>query len=220
MYRSLLFRLHYEFPTNPSLKGTVILDPDGWWENEDRCDDLFEDPNKYGYVTTQLTHFPRCMGYDCGNLLSYLPIYDLQLSNKQIYLRKKFELTPRVVHANFFQQMRNVPFRDRSDSVVVTQRDCLNDPSVYVVNRKSLLINKLHVFYNDDSFSIHCVPLVRNSLKWSEGFLGDCMAFYAPCQYEEPIRSVALNTGWAKVAIFEFYGHYYWQPLFPTYDHL
>ena len=79
-----MFRLHYEFPMNPSLKGTVVLDPDGWWENEDRHDDLFEDPNEYGYVSTQLTHLPRCMGYDCGNLLSYLPIYDLQLSDKQI----------------------------------------------------------------------------------------------------------------------------------------
>ena len=28
------------------------------------------------------------------------------------------------------------------------------------------------------------------------------MTFYAPCQYEEPIRSVALNTDWVKVAIF------------------
>ena len=121
MYGSPLFRLYYEFPMNLSLKGTVVLDPDGRWENEDRCDDLFKDPDEYGYISTQLTHLPRCIGYDCGNLLSYLPIYDLQLSDKQIYLQKKFESTPCVVHANFFQQMRNVPFRHRSDSVVVTQ---------------------------------------------------------------------------------------------------
>ena len=103
------------------------------------------------------------MGYHCGNLISYLPIYDLQLSDKQIYLGKKFELTPCVVHANFFQQTRNIPFRHGSDSVVVVQGDFLNDPSVYIVNRKSLLINKPHVFYNDDLSSIHCLPLVRNS---------------------------------------------------------
>ena len=36
VYGAPLFCNHYEFPTNLSLKGEVINDPDGWWENEDR----------------------------------------------------------------------------------------------------------------------------------------------------------------------------------------
>ena len=72
-----------------------------------------------------------------------------------------------------------------------------------MVNRKSLLVNKPHVFYNDDSSQFHCLPLVRNALKWSEGFLGDCMTFFLPCRYEEPIQSIALNMDWAKLGVFE-----------------
>ena len=30
VYGSLLFRYHYEFPTNPSLKGGVVNNPDNW----------------------------------------------------------------------------------------------------------------------------------------------------------------------------------------------
>ena len=30
VYRSPLFRLHYEFPTNPTMKGNVINEPENW----------------------------------------------------------------------------------------------------------------------------------------------------------------------------------------------
>ena len=65
------------------------------------------------------------------------------------------------------------------------------------------------MFYNDDSSDIHCLPLVRNTLKWSEGFMGDCMTLHSPCRYEEPIRSIALNMDFAKVSLYEFDGRYY-----------
>ena len=55
--------------------------------------------------------------------------------------------------------------------MALAQRDCLNDPSVYVINRKSLMVNKPQVFYNDDSSNLLCAPLCTNSLKWSEAFL-------------------------------------------------
>ena len=65
------------------------------------------------------------------------------------------------------------------------------------------MVNKPHVFYNVDSSDVHCLPLVKNALKWSEGFMGDCMTIFSEYHYEEPIRSIALNMDFPKVAIFE-----------------
>ena len=50
VYGSPLFRQHYEFPTNPSLKESNEHEP--WWDIEDRESDLFEDADEYGYVAT------------------------------------------------------------------------------------------------------------------------------------------------------------------------
>ena len=120
----------------------------------------------------QLMHLPKCVGYDLGNVLSYLPIYDLQVSKESIHRRKHIELTPGSVTLNFLHQSRTLPFKFRTDQVAIAQRDSLYDPSVYIINRKSLLVNKPLVFYNDNSSDIHCLPLVRNTLKWSEGLWG------------------------------------------------
>ena len=91
----------------------------------------------------------------------------------------------------------------RSDSVAVAQRDFLNDSSVYMVNRKSLCANKPQIFYNDDSSNLMCAPLTTNSLKWSEGFLGDTMMYDFHCKYEEPLRNVVLDFDWLKISIFD-----------------
>ena len=80
-----------------------------------------------------------------------------------------------------------LPFNLCSDPVAVVQRDVLHDPSVYVINRKSVLVNKPCVYYNDDSCDTHCGPLSMNTLKWSEGFLGDNLSIEGNCKYEEPI---------------------------------
>ena len=64
---------------------------------------------------------------------------------------------------------------------------------MYVINRKSLVINKPQIFYNDDSLDSYCLPLATNSLKWSESVLGDCMNFDNKCKYEEPLWSIALD---------------------------
>ena len=165
VYGYPLFRHHYEVPTNPTLKGDVVSDPINWWDINDRESDIFEDTDEYGYVSTQLTHLPKFIGYDVGNVLSYLPIYDLNVPKEVLYMRKRTELTPRVTCANFLHQSHTLPFKFRTDQVAVAQRDVLYDPSVYVVNRKSLLVNKPHVFYNNDSSDVHCLPLVRNTLK-------------------------------------------------------
>ena len=221
MYRSPLFRVHYEFPTNPSVKGSPVNDPMlNWWDIENRDEDISEDADDYGYVATQLMHLPKCIGYDLGNVLSYLPIYDLQVSKESIHQQKHIELTPGSVTLNFLCQSRMLPFKFRTNQVAVAQRDCLHDPSVYIINRKSLLVNKPHVFYNDDSSDIHCLPLVRNTLKWSEGFMGDCMMLHSPCQYEKPIRSIALNMDFAKVSLCEFDSCYYSAVPRATYDSL
>ena len=79
-------------------------------------------------------------------------------------------ITERHLYESFFHQVNKLPFSARSDSVTLAQRDCLNDPSVYVINRKSLIANKSQVFYNDDASKLFCAPLMTNSLKWSESF--------------------------------------------------
>ena len=218
VYGLPLFRFHYEFPTNPSLKGHVVNDPDNWWAIQNHDKDLFEDPDDFGYVATHLTHLPKCIGYDWGNVLSYLLIYDLNISNEVNYHRKQMGLASRSVHANLLRQVKTLLFKFRTDDVAVAQRDCLNDPSVYVVNRKSLLVNKPHIFYNDDLSNVHCLPLQRNSLKWSEGFLGDCMTYLSLCQNEEPVRSVTSDADWAKISIFEDNKKYHSRPPYAMYD--
>ena len=50
-----------------------------------------------------------------------------------------------------------------SDPVAVVQCAVLHDPSIYVINWKSVLVNKLCVYYNDDSCDTHCGPLSMNA---------------------------------------------------------
>ena len=138
-------------------------------------------------MATQLSHLPQCIGYDCGNVLSYLPVYDIAISDAAHHVRKKHLLTSQSVHTQFFHETRTKFFADRSDSVAIIKRDCLNDPSMYVINRKLLVVNKPQVFYNDDSCYRHCLALTTNALKWSESFLGDCMNVDSSCKFEEPI---------------------------------
>ena len=72
-------------------------------------------------------------------------------------------ITQRHVYESFFYQTAHNPFRERSDSVALAQRDCLNDPSIYAINRKCLLVNIFQVFYNDDFqiyFVLHCVQVL------------------------------------------------------------
>ena len=180
VYGSPLFRWYYEFPMNPSLCGPVIEDVGNWWDIEDQDSNIFEDADDYGYMAAQLSHLPKCIGYDVGNLLSYMPIYDLHVDQRVLYYKKQIELTPPKVLSNFLCQSRTLPFKFRSDEVAVAQCNVLHDPSVYIISRKSLIVNKPHMFYNDDSSDMHCLPLNKNVLKWSEGFMGDCMTIFLP----------------------------------------
>ena len=82
------------------------------------------------------------------------------------------------------------------------QRDSLHDPSVYVINRKLVLISKSQVFYNDDSLNVYCAPLSTNALKCSESFLGDAMNIDHKCKFEEPLHSITIDFDWPKVALF------------------
>ena len=84
-----------------------------------------------------------------------------------------------------------------------------------MVNRKSLLINKPQVFYNDHSLDSYCLPLATNSLKWSESFLGNCMNFDNKCKYEEPLWSIVLDMDRPKVCSFERDGLFYSMPPSP-----
>ena len=110
-----------------------------------------------------------------------------------------------------------LPFNLCSDPVVVVQRDVLHDPSVYVINRKSVLVNKPCVYYNDDSCDIHCGPLSMNALKWSEGFLGDNVSIKGNCKYEEPIWSIVMDADYPKLSISEQGGRFYNGVAYPTF---
>ena len=105
IYGSPLLRQHYEFPTNPSLKGSNN-EHGPWWDIEDHELDLFEDADEYGYVTTQLTHLPRFVSYDAGNMLSYSP-YDGSFNAR---LWKGVELTMSKTLLDFLHQTHTLPF--------------------------------------------------------------------------------------------------------------
>ena len=93
-------------------------------------------------MATQLTHLPRFVSYDAGNMLSYSPYY----SSFNARLRKGVELTASKTLLDFPRQTCTLPFRLRSDAVAIAQWDMLHDPSIYVINRKTLIVNKPHVF--------------------------------------------------------------------------
>ena len=82
------------------------------------------------------------------------------------------------------------------------QSEPLNDSSVYVVNRRSLLTNKPQVFYNDDLSFVYSAPLATNALKWMESILGDCSGIYSSGELFEPIRMIALNFDKVKLCVF------------------
>ena len=73
---------------------------------------------------------------------------------------------------------------------------------MYVVNRKSLMVNKTQVNYNDDSSNVLCAPLSVNMLKWSESFMGNAMMYDLQCKYEEPLRRIAFDFDCPKVLLF------------------
>ena len=78
-----------------------------WWRSE-RSNDPFEDANEYGYVATQLSHLPRCIGYDTGNMLLYLPVYDV---NGQCH-RTKESINSRWLKEIFLNKHERNHFED------------------------------------------------------------------------------------------------------------
>ena len=175
-----LFRYHYELPTNPSAK---YIDQHMAWlvqmRNQVlRREDPFQDADEYGYVAMQLTHLPRLMAFDAGNMLTFGEDHTC--------------LSEEAVNRTFLKDL-NREFRHRTDMSAIVQREPLNEPSVYVVNRRSLLTNKPQVFYNDDSSFVYSTALATNALKWSESVLGDCSEVFSSGELFKPIRTLALN---------------------------
>ena len=124
-----------------------------------------------------------------------MPLYANKTSTKDL-------ITESRVYKSFFYETAHRSFRCRSDSVALAQRDCINNPSVYIVNRKSLMVNKTQVNYNDDGSNVLCAPLSVNTLKWSEPFMGDAMMYDLWCKYEEPLRRIASDFDCPKVSLF------------------
>ena len=92
------------------------------------------------------------MSYDAGNMFSYSP-YN---GSFNAHLRKGVEFTTLKTLLDFLHQTRMLPFQLRSDAVTIAQWDVLHDPSIYVINRKTLIVNKPHVF----TMTIHLTLVV------------------------------------------------------------
>ena len=122
-----LFRYHYEMPTNPNaewIDGNLVNRLLDVWR-PDRKLDVFQDPNAFGYVASQLTHLPLTLGYEFGNVLSFdTNELRLQSVSEASCLRDIFEDITK-------------PFNQRRNSVALQQREVIRDDSVYVVNRRS-----------------------------------------------------------------------------------
>ena len=213
IYGFPLFRHHYECPTNLSLMHHV--DQDAWWGINHREDDCFLDSDKYGYVASQLTHIPQLIGYNYGNVLTYSEHIDNQPNNLEARIKTTLH-EPNLMRA-LRKEVPVLPFNLHSDPVAVVQHDVLHDPSFYVINRKSVLVNKPFVYYNDDSCDTHCGPLSMNTLKWSEGFLGDNLSIEGNCKYEEPIWSNVMDADYPKLSILEQGGRFYNEVAYPTF---
>ena len=184
-----LFHYHYELPTNPSVK---YIDQHMAWlvqlRNQVlRMEDPFQDADEYGYVTSQLTHLSKLVAFDPGNMLTYG--------------EDSTRLSEENVNRTFMSDLK-LEFRQRSDMSAVVQREPLNESSMYVVNRRSLLTNKPQVFYNDDSNIVYSTPLATNALKWTESVLGDCSEIFSSGELFEPIRTLALDFDKVKLCVF------------------
>ena len=188
-----------------------------WWDINSKEDDCFKDTNDYGYVATKLSHLPRVIGYDFGNVIMYRTLRGNE-EGARLYDLKRSNLSGVNVIRKLINETSELPFNLCSDSVAIVQCDVLHDPSVYIINRKSVLVNKPYVYYNKDSSNVHCAPLSTNVLKWSEGFLGDCMTIEPVCRYEEPIRNVVLNTDYPKISMFEHNGVVYDSVGYPSFS--
>ena len=64
------------------------------------------------------------------------------------------------------------------------------------------MVNKNHVFYNDDSSSVYTPSLATNALKWTESMLGDCSEVFSSSEGLEAIRTLALDVDKVKMIIF------------------
>ena len=196
-YGSPLFRHHYECRTNPSLMHHV--DQDAWWDINHKEDDCFLDSDKYGYVASQLTHIPQLIGCDYGNVLTYSEHIDNQPNNLEARIKTTLH-GPNLMRA-LHKEVPVLLFNLCSDPVAVVQHAVLHNPSIYVINRESVLVNKPCVYYNYDLCDTHCGPLSMNALKWSEGFLGDNLSIEGNCKYEEPIWSIVMDADYPKLSI-------------------
>ena len=152
-----------------------------------RLEDPFQDADEYGYVASQLTHLPKLVAFDPGNMLTFG--------------EDPTRLSEENVNRTFLSDLE-LEFRQRSDTSSVVQREPLNESSVYVVNRRSLLTNKPQVFYNDDSSVVYGAPLATNALKWTESVLGDCSEIFSSGELFEPIRTLALDFDKVKLCVF------------------
>ena len=118
-YGSPLFRQHYEHPTNPSLSN--VDEEVAWWDINSREDDCFKDANDDGYVATQLSHLPRLIGYDFGNVIMYRALRGNK-EGARLYDLKQSNLSGVNVIRKLINETSELPFNLHSDSVAIVQR--------------------------------------------------------------------------------------------------
>ena len=117
-YGSPLFRQHYERPTNPSLSN--VDEEVAWWDINSREDDCVKDANDYGYVATQLSHLPRLIGYDFGNVIMYRALKGNK-EGERLYDLKRSNLSGVNVIRKLINETSELPFNLHSDSVAIVQ---------------------------------------------------------------------------------------------------
>ena len=117
-YGSPLFRQHYEHPSNPSLSN--VDEEVAWWDINSREDDCFKDANDYGYVATQLSHLPRLIGYDFGNVIMYRALRGNE-EGARFYDLKRSNLSGVNVIRKLINETSELPFNLHNDSVTIVQ---------------------------------------------------------------------------------------------------
>ena len=112
-------------------------------------------------------------------------------------------ITARKAYSNFFTEIQR-PYAQHSISTKPIQHNPLNYPSVYVINRKTLLRNRMQMNYNDDQSPNLCSALSVNCLKWSKSFLGDMIHYYHYDDKDtELLRNVALRMDKPQLMVFD-----------------
>ena len=137
-------------------------------------------------MATQLTHLPKMLGYDIGNILTYSPLYDARPNKNLDYFHKRERLTPLAVVSSFLEQSRALPFKYRTDEVEkVNKSDHLADylDLTFIIDSGGKLSTRLYDKRDDFDFHIVNFPFLSSNIPSgpSDGVYISQLIRYAQC---------------------------------------